>query len=284
MRKAKPFAAVLSGFKAGNIFKTFYCFLLLTCIFSLNAWSQAANDLLVRGTITDKEGSPMAKVNVNVKGKNVGTISNEKGEFILAVNPNAVLVISHTGYKKYEVAVGNRSRLEVQMEPSVSNMDELVVVAYGKLKVSDMTGSISRLRVDNMENKVVSVPEYLQGKVAGVQIITNTGEPGSGITFNIRGKTSVTGNNQPLIVLDGHPIETGLGATMAGISVDGGLEIPPSDPLAGINPNDIASIEILKDASSIAIYGSRGANGVVLITTKSGRAGRDKITYSNRLI
>lgn len=239
-------------------------------------------DFLVRGTITDKDGGPMPGVSVSVKGKNVGTVSNEKGEFLLAVNPNTVLVISHLSYKKQEIAIANRNKIDVVMENSVSNMNEVVVVAYGKLKRSDLAGSISQVKLDDVENKVVSVPEALQGRVAGVQIITNTGEPGSGITFNIRGKTSVTGNNQPLIVIDGQPIESNLGATMAGIAVDGGLDIPPSDPLAGINPNDIASIEILKDASSIAIYGSRGANGVVLITTKSGRAGKDKITYSNR--
>lgn len=212
-------------------------------------------DFLVRGTITDKDGGPMPGVSVSVKGKNVGTVSNEKGEFLLAVNPNTVLVISHLSYKKQEIAIANRNKIDVVMENSVSNMNEVVVVAYGKLKRSDLAGSISQVKLDDVENKVVSVPEALQGRVAGVQIITNTGEPGSGITFNIRGKTSVTGNNQPLIVIDGQPIESNLGATMAGIAVDGGLDIPPSDPLAGINPNDIASIEILKDASSIAIYG-----------------------------
>lgn len=240
-------------------------------------------DFLVRGIITDKEGDPVPGVSVNVKGKNQGTVSNEKGEFLLAVNPNSTLVISHLSYKRQEIAVRNRAQIDIQLETSVSNMDEVVVVAYGKLKKSDLAGSITTVKVDNLESKVVSVPEALQGRVAGVQIITNTGEPGSGITFNIRGKTSITGNNQPLIVIDGQPIETSLGATMAGIAVDGGAEIPPSDPLAGINPNDIASIEILKDASSIAIYGSRGANGVVLITTKSGRQGKDKITYTSRI-
>lgn len=255
---------------------------LTLCSTTLTLAQQKPTDFLVRGTVTDKEGGPVPGVSINVKGKNTGTVSNEKGEFLLAVNPNSVLVISHLSYKRQEIAVANRTRVDVVMENSVSNMDEVVVVAYGKLKKSDLAGSISQVKLDDVENKVVSVPEALQGRVAGVQIITNTGEPGSGITFNVRGKTSVTGNNQPLIVIDGQPIETGLGATMAGIGVDGGLDIPPSDPLAGINPNDIASMEILKDASSIAIYGSRGANGVVLITTKSGRAGRDKITYSNR--
>ncbi|WP_343701212.1 TonB-dependent receptor [Chitinophaga sp.] len=260
----------------------FLLMVLLAILFIPFSGRGQEKDHLVKGIVTDSDGNAIFGASVNIKGTKTGTVTNEKGEFLLAATPRSILVFTHLNYKRQEIAPGNRRQLEVTMESSVSNMNEVMVVGYGKLKKSDMSGAISTLKIDRIENKAVSLPEALQGRVAGVQIITNTGEPGSGITFNIRGKTSVTGSNQPLIVLDGQPIESGLGTTMAGIAVDGGAEIPPADPLAGINPNDIASIEILKDASSTAIYGSRGANGVVLITTKSGKAGRDKVTYSNR--
>jgi TonB-dependent starch-binding outer membrane protein SusC len=239
----------------------------------------------IKGTITDKSGAPLVGATINVKGRNFGTAANEKGEFTIAAGPKAILIASHLGYKTQEISVAGQSQVTIVMEESASNLEDVTVVSvgYGTLRKSDVTGSISKISLEDVsENKVISVPEALQGRVAGVQIITNTGEPGSGMTFNIRGKTSVTGSNQPLIVIDGQPIESGLGGTNAGIALDGGGEIPPADPLAGLNPNDIASVEILKDASSIAIYGSRGANGVVLITTKSGKTGKDRVTYSTR--
>lgn len=247
--------------------------------------AQERGGMQVRGSVTNKDGTPIERVTIKVKGKNLGSATNTKGEFFIGVEPRAVLVITHLGYKSQEVPVGNRIRVNIVLEDSASNLENVIVVGvgYGTVRKSDLTGAVSTIKLEGVnENKVVSVPEALQGRIAGVQIITNTGEPGSGMTFNIRGKTSITGSNQPLIVIDGQPIESGLGGTNAGIALDGGAEIPPADPLASLNPNDIASIEILKDASSIAIYGSRGANGVVLITTKSGRSGNDKVTYTSR--
>lgn len=242
------------------------------------------SDIRVRGTVASNSGEPLEGASIKVRGKNLGSATNAKGEFSIGVDPRAVLIITHLGYKRLEVPVERRTEINIVLEESVATLEDVVVsVGYGTVRKSDLTGAVSTVRFEGInENKVVSVPEGLQGKIAGVQIITNTGEPGSGMTFNIRGKTSITGSNQPLIVIDGQPIESGLGATMAGIALDGGAEIPPADPLASLNPNDIASIEILKDASSIAIYGSRGANGVVLITTKSGKSGNDKLTYTSR--
>ncbi len=242
-------------------------------------------DIRVHGTVTNKSSEPLRGASIKVRGKNLGSATNEKGEFSIAIDSRAVLVVTHLGYKRQEVPVEGRTQIGIMMEDSVSNLEDVTVVSvgYGTLRKSDVTGAISSIKLEDVnENKVISAAEALQGRVAGVQIITNTGEPGSGMTFNIRGKTSVTGSNQPLIVIDGQPIESGLGGTNAGIALDGGGEIPPADPLASLNPNDIASIEILKDASSIAIYGSRGANGVVLITTKSGKVGKDKVTYTTR--
>ncbi len=247
---------------------------------------QTQNEIRLKGTVSSTSGSPIQGVSVKVKGKNLGSRTNERGEFLFSVSPNAILVFSHVSHKRQEVAVSGRTTISVTLEDSVTSLEDVTVlgVGYGTVRRSDLTGAVSSVRLSGVnETKAISVPEALQGKIAGVQIITNTGEPGSGMTFNIRGRTSVTGSNQPLIVIDGQPIESSLGSTNAGIALDGGAEIPPADPLASLNPNDIASIEILKDASSIAIYGSRGANGVVLITTKSGRFGGDKFTYSVRV-
>ncbi|MEJ7828821.1 MAG: TonB-dependent receptor, partial [Segetibacter sp.] len=261
---------------------------LLVALFVSTTYLAAQNaraDIRVKGIVTNKGGDALQGATIKVKGKNLASSTNTAGEFSIGVDPRSVLIVTYTGYKRQEVPVERRTQINIVLEDSISNLEDVTVVSvgYGTLRKSDVTGAISKITLENVnENKVISVPEALQGRVAGVQIITNTGEPGSGMTFNIRGKTSVTGNNQPLIVIDGQPIESGLGGTNAGIALDGGGQIPPADPMASINPNDIASIEILKDASSIAIYGSRGANGVVLITTKSGKAGNDKLTYSTR--
>jgi TonB-dependent starch-binding outer membrane protein SusC len=289
MNRVTSTPSVLPGTLSGRFAKHF--FLLIFSVFTFTTYLAAQkpkDDIRVKGTVSNKQGEPLHGASIKVKGKNLGSATNARGEFSVAVDAKATLVVSHLGYKRQEVVVAGRTQIAIVLEDSVSNLEDVTVVSvgYGTLRKSDVTGAISKVSLENVnENKVVSVPEALQGRIAGVQIITNTGEPGSGMTFNIRGKTSVTGSNQPLIVIDGQPIESSLGATLAGIALDGGGEIPAADPLATLNPNDIASIEILKDASSIAIYGSRGANGVVLITTKSGQSGKsgnDKVTYATR--
>lgn len=242
-------------------------------------------DILVRGTITDAaNGESLPGVTVKVKGSATGVATDLQGKFSITVPEDAVLEISYLGYARREVSVNKRTQINITLESSSSVLEEFVVVGYGTIAKTDYNGSSSTIRLENVnENKVISVPEALQGKLAGVQIQNNTGEPGAGMTFNIRGLTSITGSNQPLVVVDGQPIESSQGSTQAGSNLDGGAVIPPADPLASINPSDIASIEVLKDASSTAIYGSRGANGVILITTKSGRSGKDKLTYTTRL-
>lgn len=237
----------------------------------------------IEGTVTSTGGEALPGVTILVKGTTNGTVTDNDGKFRIRTSGDAVLEVSYVGFAKQEVSVDNRVQFQIALEPEAIDLAEVVVVGYGTIEKSDFTGASSTARLDNVKDKkVISLPEALQGQIAGVQIMNNTGQPGSGITFNIRGMTSVTGSSQPLIVIDGQPIESGFGATMAGTAMDGGADIPPADPLASINPDDIESIEVLKDASSTAIYGSRGANGVVLITTKSGKEGRDKVTYSNR--
>lgn len=241
------------------------------------------SEIEIEGTVTSTEGEVLPGVTILVKGTTNGTVTENDGKFHIRTSGDAVLEVSYVGFAKQVVSVNNRTQIDIALEPEAIDLAEVVVVGYGTIEKSDFTGASSTARLDNVKDKkVISLPEALQGQIAGVQIMNNTGQPGSGITFNIRGMTSVTGSSQPLIVIDGQPIESGFGATMAGTAMDGGADIPPADPLASINPDDIESIEVLKDASSTAIYGSRGANGVVLITTKSGNEGRDKVTYSNR--
>lgn len=237
----------------------------------------------VEGTVVSSDGEVLPGVTIIVKGTTNGVVTNNDGYFKLRAPGDAILEVSYLGFSKREINVSGMRKIDITLEPEAIDLAEVVVVGYGTIQKSDFTGASSTATLKDVnDNKVVSLPEALQGRIAGVQIMNNTGQPGSGMTFNIRGMTSVTGSSQPLIVVDGQPIESGFGATMAGTAMDGGADIAPADPLASLNPDDIESIEILKDASSTAIYGSRGANGVVLITTKSGKEGRDKVTYSNR--
>ena len=251
---------------------------------NLLAQQRSNRNISVTGTVRDiADDSALSGVNVRLKGKSTVTVSDDDGKYIINAAPNDVLVITSMGYTTQEIPIRNRRNINITLVSLASEIDEVVVVGYGTLRKSDMTGSISSVKFKDVdETKVASFTEALQGKVSGVNIVTNTGEPGGAVSFNIRGMTSVTGSNQPLVVIDGQPIESSFGAAYAGSGLDGTADAPPADPLASINPNDIESIEILKDASSTAIYGSRGANGVVLITTKSGRGTSDRVTFTSR--
>lgn len=163
--------------------------------FSQNALAQA---IQLNGTVKNGEGEPLEGATVQVKNRSNVVSTNAAGEFKMNVARNAVLIISHTTYKPVEVAVSGRERIGIVMDSAISNMDEVVVVGYGTMKKSDVTGSISRVDLDkDLDNRFLSVTEAMQGKLAGVTIINNTGEPGGGMTFNIRGKTSITGENGP---------------------------------------------------------------------------------------
>lgn len=250
----------------------------------INKSAKYFDDIKVTGKVTSPDGETLIGVNIMIKGTTRGVTTNVQGQYTITAPSDGVLVFTYIGYKRKEVRIAGKTHIDLAMESDESSLNEVVVVGYGTVAKSDYTGSASSLKLTNVnENRVISVPEALQGKISGVRILNNTGEPGSGMTFNIRGATSVTGSNQPLIVIDGQAIESSAASTRgASAGADGGLEQSSVDPLAALNPSDIASIEVLKDASSIAIYGSRGANGVVLITTKSGKKGEDKVTYSTR--
>lgn len=216
---------------------------------------------VVEGTVTGSDGKALAGVTVRIKNSNIGTITDQNGHFRIEVaDNNTVLQFSFLGFQPQEVTVGTRANLAITLQASTSSLDQLVVVGYGTQKKSDLTGSIVTLRSDELTQggTVSNVAQALQGHASGVRVIQNSSAPGGSVSIRIRGSNSISSSNEPLYVVDGFPTTEGL----------------------NINPSDIASIDILKDASATAIYGSRGANGVVLITTKRGKAGVSQLTYN----
>ncbi|MDR1723614.1 MAG: TonB-dependent receptor [Tannerella sp.] len=232
----------------------------------------------ITGTIVDETGEPVAGANIVEKGSANGNISDIDGRFTLNVSDNATIVVSYVGYVSQEIDVRNQTELKVILKEDSKSLDEIVVIGYGTVKKSDLTGSVSSIKSDELKKlPMTSIDQGIQGKAAGVQVTTTSGAPGGQITIRVRGGNSLTSSNEPLYVIDGFPISAGGMASGFNNSSLG------NNSLATINPNDIESIEILKDASAAAIYGSRGANGVVLITTKRGKSGRTKVTYDGYL-
>jgi iron complex outermembrane receptor protein len=223
----------------------------------------------VSGTVSDATG-PLPGASVVVKGTTTGTQTDFDGNYTLdGVDANAVLVFSYIGYATQEVPVNGRSTINVTLEEDAQALDEVVIIGYGQTTVKDATGSVTAVTSEDFNGGVISSPEQLiQGKTAGVNIQQTSGEPGAGIQVNIRGANSVRANNNPLFVVDGVPL-FGQNTDASGDTGQGGSDV--GNPLNFLNPSDIESISILKDASATAIYGSRGANGVVIITTKSGK-------------
>lgn len=237
----------------------------------------------VRGVITDENGAPAHGVNVMVKGTSKGTTTNLNGEFILKdVSENAVLLITSVGYDRQEVLVKNKEFISLQLKVAVGNLDELQVIAYGATSKRFSTGHVSTVKAVDIEKQPVQNPLLaLQGRVSGIFITQTNGIPGGGVTVRIQGRNSISLGLDPLYIIDGVPYFSQLPATNAGddlLGTSGGMAQSNSvgNPLSYINPNDIESIEILKDADATAIYGSRAANGAVLITTKKGKAGQMK--------
>ncbi|WP_439582650.1 TonB-dependent receptor [Dyadobacter bucti] len=223
------------------------------------------------GKVLDEQGLGLPGVSVVLKGTQTGTTTNVEGEFQLNLPDNAqaqVLVFSFVGYTTQEVTVDNRSVLEVKMAVEDKSLQEIVVVGYGQVRKTDLTGSVTTIPVDEIKKvAVTSMDQALQGRAAGVQITQNSGAPGGATTIRIRGGNSIQGDNEPLYVIDGIPFKNESSNNGSSFNV-----------LSTLNPSDIESMSILKDASSTAIYGSRGANGVVIITTKRGKAGKSNVT------
>ena len=222
----------------------------------------------ISGTVTDETGVPLPGATVIVKGTTTGTTTDIDGRFVVDANADdVILVVSYVGYFPKEVSVNGQSSVVVELDPDVSQLNEIVVVGYGTQRRSDVTGSIASVNSENFNKGVVTNPgELIQGKLAGVNIAPSSGEPGAAQNVVIRGIGSLRSGTQPLYVVDGFLLDN----SSAGI---------PTNPLNFLNPDDIASIDVLKDASATAVYGSRAANGVVVITTKNGD-GKPQMNFS----
>ncbi|ALI98935.1 SusC/RagA family TonB-linked outer membrane protein [Rufibacter tibetensis] len=233
-----------------------------------------AQDRTVSGKVTSKEdGSDLIGVSVVVKGTTIGANTDINGGFRINLPAgNNVLVFSYVGFVKKEVAVSNESNINVQMESDAKQLKEIVVTGYGEQDRKTLTSAISSVSAAEIENiPVASSDQLLQGRAAGVQVNSNSGTPGGGITVRVRGTSSINASSDPLYVVDGIPIQSN---NLSNLEIGGGT----TSPIADINPADIESMEILKDASATAIYGARAANGVVLITTKRGKQGKAKVS------
>lgn len=230
----------------------------------------------VTGRVTDESNEPLPGASVVVKGTITGTITDISGNFkILVPEDKKILSVTFIGYEPQDVNITGKSTANVKLVISSISLQEVIAVGYGSMKKSDLSGSVASVNTDKISEK--SYPNFqqvLNGRAAGVVVQESSGEPGAGLSIEIRGMSSISGSSQPLYVVDGIPFE----ASAASGNTYGPTTV--TSPLASLNPNDIAAIEVLKDASATAIYGSRGANGVVLITTKTGKEGKPRINFS----
>src|SRR5450755_4107544 len=240
-------------------------------------FAQDSKSIIITGKITSQSGDAISGASIRVKGSTSGTSSNEMGEFTITAKDNkSILVISHIGYAEKEVAVKNKSVLNIILEENKNELSQVVVIGYGTVKKSDLTGSVASIKSDELKSvPVTSFDQAMQGRAAGVQVTQTSGKPGSEASIRIRGTSSINAGNEPLYVIDGLLVTSDGGDMTTGVTLG-----PRIGALAAINPSDIESIEILKDASATAIYGSRGANGVVIITTRRGKKGTDEVNYS----
>ena len=245
----------------------------------------------ISGVVSDDKGLTIPGANISVVGTKTTASTDFDGKYTIDAPANGTLLVSFIGFDSQKIAIGGRTKINITLQSSSEDLKEVVVIGYGTQKKKDVNGAISSVKSTDIENlKQVSIDQMLQGKAAGVSVTNNSGQPGGAASVRVRGTTSITGTNEPLYVIDGVPISgdaTGKstsGQTLAGkdgFSSSGGSGNNAMSPLSMINPNDIESMDILKDASATAIYGSRGANGVIIITTKQGKKGTGKVSYEN---
>jgi len=227
-------------------------FLLLACAGNLSAQTT------VKGTVVDDQNLPLPGVSVLVKGTYRGTMSDAEGNYTISARPTDTLVFSMVGMVTQQIPVGTKTRIDVILATETTLMDEVVVIGYGTVRKSDLTGSVSSVKTDDlMKVTSLNAEQGLQGKVTGVQVISTSGAPGAGAAVRVRG-VGTFNNSSPIFVVDGVIL----------------------DDISFLNSADIASMEVLKDASATAIYGSRGANGVIIITTKTGTPGQEKASFN----
>lgn len=241
-------------------YSVFWLAVTLFCQLMFPAVSFAQQDKSIKGRVISDLGTAIIGATVQVKGTANGTVTDVNGEFTITAGPKAVLVISSMGFAEQEIVVGDRPEVNVQLKPVAKDIGEVVVVGYGTQRRKDVTGSIVSVNEATLcDVPSANIQQALQGRAAGLEIQRSGTTPGSGAQIRIRGTRSITGSNEPLYVVDGIPFE---------------------GTLNDLNPDDIASIDVLKDASATAIYGSRGANGVIIVTTKRGKSGDTRIAYS----
>ncbi len=242
--------------------------LIVVCALLFAVAAEAQKKTLTGKITSSDNGGVLPGVNIIEKGTQNGTISDANGAFTISVDGNATLVFSFVGYLTQEINVQNRSTIDLALEPDLKTLSEIVVIGYGSQEKKDVTGSLATVGTHDFNKGVMASPQdLLIGKVAGVQVTTNNGAPGSGSTIRIRGNGSVNGSQDPLIVIDGFPVDN---SNISGIA----------NPLAALNPNDIETFTVLKDASATAIYGLRASNGVIIITTKKGKEGKPQLSYN----
>ncbi len=255
--------------------------LLLFCFLQAIAYPQ---EKTITGKVTSSGGEVLPGASVVVKGTTTGTTTDIDGNYSLRVpDDNAILIFSFVGYGTKEIPVRGAASINVTLEEDLMKLDEVVVVGYGVSKKSDLTGAISSIKEEDFNKISAATPEQLiQGRIPGVQITQNNGEPGAAAQIRIRGASTIRSGQQPLYVIDGVPLDMS-SASPGGVSANGLGGAPATNPLNFLNSNDIEAIDVLKDASATAIYGARGANGVVLITTKKGKEGKAYLEYSTYL-
>lgn len=245
--------------------------------------SLSAQNKTVTGTVTDDKSSPLPGATVRLKHTNIAAVSDNKGNFTLSVpDGNGTLVFSFTGMETKEVPLQNRSQINLSLQYANTNLSDVVVIGYGVVKKRDLTGTVSSVKgADLTKSAINSLEQGLQGRMSGVAVTQNDAAPGGGISIQVRGVSTLLGSSEPLYVIDGVPVANSRASLkQAGPQEENHIIMTNTNPLSSISPADIESIEVLKDASATAIYGSRGANGVVLVTTKKGKAGKGRVSLT----
>lgn len=241
-------------------------------LFISSAYAQTGGGT-VKGTVSDENGEPVVSAAVQLKGSTVYTMTNSLGEFSISSPSDGVLSISCLGFKDFEIPVSGRSSLSIVLESDTERLEDVIVVAYGTVRREANTGSVTSVKNEQLAQvPATSVDKMLAGKMAGVSISSGSGQPGSTSTIRVRGTSSINAGNEPLWVIDGIPVMSGDNRQMSNFGVGGG------SLTTFLNPNDVESITVLKDAAAASVYGSRAANGVILVTTKSGKSGRARFT------
>jgi TonB-dependent SusC/RagA subfamily outer membrane receptor len=244
-----------------------FVFFLFACLSGFSYFTAQAQTSSIRGKVTSETGSPVEGANILVKNSGKGVATNAKGDFTISAGAGDVLLVSATGFTAREVPVNGQSTVDVVLRISATDMEQVVVVGYGTRRRKAVTGSVASVKAEELKvMPVANLAQGLQGRVAGLDMRQNSGTPGGNITIRIRGTNSINGSSEPLYVIDGIQISATSGINAA-------------NPLSQINPSDIESVEVLKDAAATAVYGARAANGVVLITTRRGREGVTRVSY-----